>query len=493
LQPPDTQYVARPDGVHIAYQVIGDGPVDVVLAPGFVSHLDFLWADPGYVAFLRRITSFSRLVMFDKPGTGCSDPLPALSTLEERMRDIELVMEAASVARPVLFALSESGPTAVLLAATRPELLRGLVLYGSFARDSTADPHLTPDARRRAESFVAAIDVCVANWGRGHVVDVFAPSIASPVQRRLWAAFERAAASPGMARALIDSVTQVNVTTLLPLVTVPTLVLHKTDDAVPIEGGRELAEGIPGAVFKELPGRDHAFWFGDSAPLVDAIEEFATGGHAQRDPERILATVLFTDIVGSTDRAAEMGDARWRALIEQHDSMVREIVEQAGGRVVKSLGDGALSVFDGPARAIRCAEDLRDRLAEADLEIRAGVHTGECEAIGEDVGGIAVHIGARVAAKAAPGEVLVSSTVADLVVGSGLAFTSRGEHELKGVPGRWRLLAVGEAGPEPEELAPPGDTLRPMDRVTVGFARRLPRTARAATRLTRRQVREPAA
>jgi class 3 adenylate cyclase len=485
VQQPDTRYVARPDGVNIAYQAWGSGPVDLLYAPGFISHLDLLWADPGYARFFTRLGSVARVITYDKPGTGCSDPIPHVPSLEERTEDIRFVLDAAGSERAVVMGFSEGGPASALLAASAPERVASLILYGSFAR---GPQNADPGQQKRWDASRDLLNDLMAHWGTGGTIDFFAPSAAGRFQRRAAGVFERAAASPGMMKALVEVVERIDVRNVLPSVHVPTLVLHRSGDtAAPIEAGRELAELIPGARFVELPGRDHAFWFGEQDTIAEEIERFVTGGQATAPVERALATLLFTDIVDSTRRAAELGDSKWRPLLERHNAIVEDSVARFGGVVVKLLGDGALARFESPAGAIRCAMGLCDSFASLDLPIRAGVHTGECEVIGEDLGGMAVHIGARVGAVAAPGEVLVSSTVAELVMGSGLCFEGRGDYELKGVPGRWRLLAVtGEEDPTPTQ-AGAAVPLRPSDRVLARVARSFPGAARAATRATGRR------
>jgi class 3 adenylate cyclase len=359
------------------------------------------------------------------------------------------------------------------------------VLYGAFAFGTdvarTLDDQSVADAQRRLEVAYRELET---NWGQGKVLDYYAPSVASRLMRSSWAIFERAAASPALIRGVLEAARRMDVRSALGAVTAPTLVLHHEDDIMPVFHAHILAERIQGAQLKILPGRDHMFWVSDFEESVSEIERFITGSGVSGNLDRVLATVLFTDIAGSTERAAELGDGAWRQLLERHNTVVREHVVEHGGRAVRSLGDGILAVFDGPARAIRCAESIRAALAALDISVRAGIHTGECDLMGEDIGGLAVHLGARVGALASPGEILVSRTVADLVVGSGLHFTDRGQHELKGIPGEWTLFAVGETA----ELPGGGFTRRDMrlpDRIAVRIARRAPGTMRAASRLSR--------
>jgi class 3 adenylate cyclase/pimeloyl-ACP methyl ester carboxylesterase len=498
MQQPKTQY-ARNGDVNIAYQVIGEGPVDLVVVPGFVSHLDLFWTMPDMTAFLRRLASFSRLVMFDKRGTGLSDPVPGISSLEERMEDLHAVLDAAGAERPVLLGVSEGGPMSILFSGTYPGRVAGLILYGTFATGDPDNQELPAEQRasnrRRFDELEKIVD---ESWGEGLAFAWFAPKLAgSPSMRRGMALFERAAASPGMAGALLRSYSEIDVTSVLPALRVPTLVLHRKDDpAIAAFSGRRLAEGIPDARFVELPGDDHIPWLGDVEPLLDEIEEFVTGSRHAPERERALATVLFTDIAGSTARAAEMGDTRWRELLGRHQALVREQLAHFSGREVKTMGDGFLATFDGPARAIRCAAAICERSAAEGVDVRAGVHTGECELIGEDLGGMAVHIGARVAALAEPGEVLVSSTVRDLVVGSGIRFADRGAHELKGVPGEWQLLVVADARSpavpaaplERDDVAPNAALRQRGDRAILRMARRAPGAMRLASRVTQRRA-----
>jgi class 3 adenylate cyclase len=493
MQPPETRYVARPDGVSIAYQVFGAGPIDLLVAPGLASHLDLAWTDPDLTRLFRRLATFARVIVYDKPGTGLSDPILHVPTLEERRDDILLVLDAVSSQRTSLLGFSEGGSACLVLAATYPDRVESLVLYGAFAAGSIGEEALGDPADVAAQRRLdAAHEDLAASWGRGKLIDYYAPSVAGRLPRSTFATFERAAASPALLRGVLEAARRMDVRPALEAVRVPTLVLHHEEDIIPVFHARILADGIPGAQLRILPGRDHMFWVSDFEESVSEIERFVAGSGGSASPERALATILFTDIVGSTERASELGDSAWRQLLERHDRVVREQVADHGGRVVKSLGDGTLAVFDGPARAIRCAEAIRAGLEGLNVPVRAGVHTGECELIGDDIGGLAVHIGARVGALANAGEVLVSRTVADLVVGSGLRFTDRGEHELKGVPGHWRLLAVGDSSERSVESAGTGFMERNMrlsDRVVVRLARRAPRAMRAASDLGRRSVR----
>jgi class 3 adenylate cyclase len=490
---PETRYAVRSDGVNIAYQVLGEGPLNLVWCQGFISHLDLQWTNPAITRFYQRLASFSRLLLYDKAGTGLSDPVAHVPTLEERAEDIRAVMDAAGMDKAALFGESEAGPAAILFAATHPERVEALVLYGSlpkgFAPEDQAELDDLGISDEEAERRRALVDEMLGDWGKGRSVDFLAPSLADNRSfRSSIAIFERASVSPSMARELLQAYTEIDVSDVLGVISAPTLVLHRRDDFVPIGGGRFLADHIPDARFVELEGTDHTFFTQDSDAILNETERFLTGHTRTAEHDRILATVLFTDIVDSTARAATLGDRAWRELLERHDALVRVGVDGAGGRVVKSTGDGALAVFSAPARAIRCAEDLLRQSEELGLRLRAGLHTGECEAIREDVGGLAVHIGARVAAKAGPGEVLVSSTVRDLVIGSGLDFEDRGEHELKGVPGKWRLGALKGHEPRPP-VESATEHMGVADRAVIGVARRAPGLLRA---LGRRSMREPA-
>jgi class 3 adenylate cyclase len=400
-------------------------------------------------------------------------------------------MDAAGSRSAALMGNSEGGPAAALLAATRPDRVSALVLYGTFPTSPwrMSAEELAERGYTDLDALKAPIFHVLDHWGEGLLAPLAAPSLDSKVVRRFYGLFERACASPGMARALVEAVLTIDVREALPAISQPTLVLHRTGDTmVPVEGGRRFAELISGAILRELEGEDHAFWFGDYDPIVDEIEQFLTGERRHVEPERALATVLFTDIVGSTELAARLGDREWRRLLERHDEVSAAEVQTSGGRMVKHTGDGLLASFDGPARAVRSAARLVDLEREQGVDIRAGVHTGECELRGDDIGGLAVHIGARVAAKAGAGEVLVSSTVRDLVVGSELRFSERGQHELKGVPGTWAIFALGEDAPRTAPLPAQGEILRRGDRTMLRAIRRAPGAFRFGARLASRSA-----
>jgi len=429
-----TRYAQNGD-VSIAYRVFGDAELDLLWVPGFVSHVELYEADPAIRAFMRRLASFARLIIFDKRGTGLSDPVAGVPSLEERTEDMLAVLDAAGSQRPALFGISEGGAASALFAATYPERTRGLIIYGTAARGGRDAEHPWGLSQNAYDKMFAALDA----WGEGRSLDAFAPSIkANPVQRMAWGAFERAAASPGMARSIVRAWMDVDLEPILPLIRVPTLVMHRTGDFLDVVGGRYIGEHVPGARYVELPGDDHMPWI-DFAPIVDEIEEFLTGARHSAEPERALATVLFTDIVDSTRKAAELGDRDWRGLLDRHDELVRAELRRHGGREVKATGDGFLATFESPAAAIRCAQEVATGVQALGIRTRAGIHTGECELRGDDVAGMAIHIGARIGALAGPDEVLVSGTVKDLVVGSGIEFEDLGSRELKGVPGEWRL------------------------------------------------------
>jgi pimeloyl-ACP methyl ester carboxylesterase len=438
--PPETKY-AKSEGVNIAYQVTGEGSFDLVLVPGWVSHVENAWEEPSFARFLHRLASFCRLILLDRRGTGLSDPVAALPTLEQRMDDVRAVMDAAGSKKAALFGISEGGPMCILFAATYPERTSALVLYGTFAR-GLYDPEYpwgtTPAQMERS------LERVEREWGTGMTARIFAPSIAQDDRHvQSWGRFERLAVSPGAARVLIHMALNSDVRHVLPVIRVSTLVLHRSGDPVTRVGGaRYMAEHIQGAKYVELPGEDHFPWTGDADAVLDEVEEFLTGARHGPELDRMLATVLFTDIAGSTERAVELGDRQWQELLEHHHRLVRSELSRFRGREVDTAGDGFFATFDGPARAIRSACAIQEAVARIGLTIRVGLHTGECEVMGDKIAGIAVHIGARVMANARPGEVLVTSTVKDLVAGSGLRFVDCGEHALKGIPGKWHLFTV---------------------------------------------------
>src|SRR5437764_576620 len=444
MSPPPTRYATSGDS-SIAYQVVGDGPIDIVLVLGFATHLELQWEAAPFARFCERMGSFARLIVFDKRGTGLSDPVAEVPTLEQRIDDVRAVMDAAGSERAALFGVSEGGPMSVLFAATHPERVAALVLYGAMARTTEAPdyPWASPAEalRESAREFLAP------SWGRDSeaLVALFAPSLAAdPDVLAANERLERSAASPGMVGKIFEMFLDVDVRDVLGAIHVPTLVLHRRQDrVVNRRAGQHLAEGIPGARYVELEGIDHLPWAGDAGAVLGEVEEFLTGARTAPEADRVLATVMFTDIVGSTELASRLGDARWRELLDDHQASVARELARFRGRRVKTLGDGCLATFDGPARAIRCGRAIADAGRADDLDVRIGLHCGEVEVMGDDVGGIAVHIAARIGALAGPGEVLVSSTVKDLVAGSGIAFADRGTHQLKGIADEWRLFAAG--------------------------------------------------
>jgi class 3 adenylate cyclase len=438
---PETRY-ARSGDLHIAYQVVGEGPIDILWVPTWIWQIEHMWEWPVAARMMRRIASFARLITFDRRGAGLSERISGAPTLEEQMDDLVAVMDAVGSERAAVVAILEAGAMACLFAATHPERTSALVLYEAMPRMSAAPDYEWPLTREEREPLIEELG---ADWGSGQRVLSITSGGANNERFKEWAGkLERLAASPGAAVAFFRMQSDVDVRPLLPSIQAPTLVMHRVDDPViDIRHARYLAEHIPHARLRELPGSSSLPFGPDQDEVVDDIEEFLTGARHAPDPERILATVMFSDIVDSTTRAAEMGDRRWRAVLESMDGAIGSELARHRGQVVKTMGDGLLATFDGPARAIRCATSIRDGArSQFGLDIRSGLHTGEIELIGDDVGGIAVHIGARVSANAAPGEVLVSGTVKDLVVGSGLTFEDRGERRLKGVPGSWRLWAV---------------------------------------------------
>jgi class 3 adenylate cyclase len=438
---PQTRY-ARNGDVHLAYQVLGDGPPDLVHLWTGPSHLDIQWENPHPARALRRLAGFSRLIRFDERGSGLSDrvPVDALPTLEERAEDIGAVMDASGSDRAVIYGIGNGGPPAMLFAATHPERTTSLVLWGTYARGTLdVDYPWAPSP----ELIHAYLDTIEENWGEPFGIEVMFPSLAGDEEFAAWTARQmRAAASPAAARAFMDMTLATDVRPILPTIHVPTLVMHRTGDMLaPVEGARYLAESIPGARFVEFPGQDH-FPSPDDDDVFAVLEEFVTGRPARPSADRMLATILFTDIVGSTEQAAAAGDRQWKELLRGHYDAARRLLERHEGRLVKTTGDGLLARFDGPGRAMRCAVAIVASASATGIQVRAGLHTGEIEVVGEDIAGLAVHIAQRVQGLARPGEVLVSSAMKDLVAGSGLEFEDRGEHTLKGVPGVWRAFAV---------------------------------------------------
>jgi class 3 adenylate cyclase len=435
------QYAQSGD-VHIAYQVVGDGDLDLVLVQGFASHLDVEWEYPPIARFFGGLASFSRLIRFDKRGLGLSDRNVAPVPLEERMDDVRAVMDAVGSERAVLMGISEGVPMSIVFAATYPERTQALVLYGGMARATAAPGYpWAPSAEGFAEATEELMMPVVYTGGD---IDVWAPSLDEDPAAREWLGrYRRAAMSPDGIEMVIRMFLDIDVRHVLPALHVPTLVLHRHGDrVVNWRVSQWMAEQIPGATRVELPGQDHLPWAGDTDAIVEEVRNFLTGTRVAEEPDRVLATVMFTDVVGSTAQAAALGDRRWTELLDAHDAAVRREIVAFRGREIKTTGDGFLATFDGPARGIRAARAIRDAATDLHVDVRVGLHTGEIELRGEDIGGLAVHIGQRVSAAASPSEIVVSSTVKDLVAGSGIEFEDRGERVLKGVPGTWRLFAV---------------------------------------------------
>lgn len=436
---PQTKYVQSGD-VYLAYQVAGAGPVDIVLVTELLSHVEHRWEDPKLARSLRRLASFGRVIQFDRRGTGLSDRVPVdkLPTLEQRMEDLLAVLDAVGASKPVVLGFGEGGMESILFAATHPDRVSSLVTYAAWPRFYSDEEYPIGWHKDALEPLLEGV---VVGWGQGLLVDHLAPSMAGDERFRRWIAkFERLAASPGTARALMRIALDVDVRSVLPAVRVPTLVLHRSDDHFsPVGHGRYLAENIPGAKYVELPGSDHPFFAGDADSVIDEIEAFVTGSRPSLLAERVLATVLFVDIVGSTDRAVSLGDREWRDLLESYLTVVRRHLERYNGVEIDTAGDGLFASFDGPARAVLCASAIRDAVSELGIEVRAGLHVGECEIIAGKIGGVTVHVAARVAAAAEPNEVLVSRTIRDLVAGSSIRFEDRGTHSLKGLPEPWTL------------------------------------------------------
>jgi class 3 adenylate cyclase len=436
---PETRYVRSRDG-YLAFQVLGSGPVDLLVVTELLSHCEHRWEEPGLSRALQRLASFTRLILFDRRGTGLSDPVSVdrLPTLEQRAADMQAVLAAVGADRPVIIGFSEGGVDAIYLAATRPAHVSSLILYGAWPCFFASDDY--PNGWDR-EAFDEMSEGVLASWGQGTFLELIAPSVAGDDRlRSWWARYERLAASPGVAAALLRIALDVDVRPVLSSVTVPALVMHRTEDVFsPVGHGHYLAAQLSGARYVELAGRDHPFFVGDADKIIDTVEEFLTGTAPEPHRDRVLVTAMFVDIVDSTDRAARMGNRAWRDLLSAHQTTVRRQLRRFGGSEVDTAGDGFFAAFDGPARAVECATAIRDACRGLGIEVRAGLHTGECEVIDGKIGGLAVHIAARVESLAEPGEVLTSRTIRDLVAGSGIRFTDRGTHRLKGVPDTWQL------------------------------------------------------
>lgn len=440
---PETKYARRPDGA-IAYQVVGDGPIDMVFMSAWFSHVDGRWEEPSFARFLRRLTSFCRLILFDKRGSGASDPLPgAEPTWEDWADDITDVLDAAGSERAVVVGVGDSGPMAILFAATNPGRVSHLVLANTGARFAHAPDYTWGTPADQVAGFLQRLK---ESWGTGGLVDVFSASMAEDERyRQWWARYQRMGASPvasmGMARLIFG----IDVRDVLSTIRVPTLVLHREEfEFWPVGHGRYLAEHIPGAKYVGLPGRDGFLYLGDSEAVAEEIEEFVTGARRAPEPDRVLATVMFTDLVKSTDRAAELGDRKWLGLLDAHNDLVQTELDRYRGRLIRFTGDGLLATFDGPGRGIQSALRMREGLRSLGMEMRSGLHAGEVELRGEEIGGIAVHIGARIMSMAGPGEILVSSTIRDLTTGASIRFEDRGQHALRGVPEKWHLFSVAD-------------------------------------------------
>ena len=437
---PDTHY-AKSGSVHIAYQTVGSGSIDIVLIPGLWTHVEHQWDEPAFARFLNRLASFARLIIFDARGAGLSDRAPELPPMEDQMDDVLAVLDSVGSESAAFFGLSQAGPMAMLFAASHPERTKALILYGTYASAAAREGYPWGRDSGWLADFDRRIDEL---WGAGVFLPEVAPSRAHDVAfRRWWGRYERLSYGPGNALAYFHMNTNVDVRAILPSIRVPTLVLQRSDDVYrDRHHATYLASHIPGARLVELPGQDHLPYVGDSGAVLDEVEEFLTGVRPAPEHDRMLATVLFTDMVGSTERASQIGDRAWTYLVDRHHAVVREQLAKFRGREIDTAGDGFLAVFDGPGRAVHCAQAIIAGVHDLGIEVRAGVHTGEVELMGERIGGIAVHIGARVAALAAGSEILASSTVRDLVVGSGIDFEERGVFPLKGVEGDWRLYAV---------------------------------------------------
>jgi len=437
---PETNY-AKSGDVNIAYQVLGNSALDLVYVMGWVSNIEYYWQEPLMNSFLRRLSSFSRLIVFDKRGTGLSDKVINLPTLEQRMDDVRAVMDAVGSEKAALFGVSEGGPMSALFAATYPERTTALIMYGSYAKRIRSDDYPWAPTTEQRQVFY---DTLKSGWGGVVDLNTLAPSVMNDERfKQWWASYLRHSASPADALALAKMNTEIDIRHFLKAIRVPTLIMHRHGDRdSSVEGSRYMAQQIAQAKFVELAGTDHLPWVGDAEKLLNEIEIFLTGELHSVEPDRILATCLFTDIVGSTETAQSLGDERWRNLLQSHNEVVRNQLRHYRGREVKTTGDGFLTIFDGPARAVRCACAIRDELRHLGMEVRAGLHTGECEIMDDDIGGISVHIAARIMSKASGGQVFCSSTIKDLVAGSGIKFESQGLFSLKGIQGSWEIYSV---------------------------------------------------
>jgi class 3 adenylate cyclase/pimeloyl-ACP methyl ester carboxylesterase len=476
--------------VSIAYQSVGDGPRTIIVCPGFVSNVEQCWAEPVFHRLITRAANLGRVLIFDKRGTGLSDPVARPPTFDERTDDIRAVMDAAGVERAVLFGISEGGPMAMLFAATHPERVTHLALYGTFAAGAdTLRDEGDPDGHDWSVDIRPLFVDAIEHWGEGRTIDFYATKVAHrPLERRIWASWERSGASPGVIRHLFESNMRMDVRSVLPTISVPTVVVHFQDDrAVPIAMARQVANLIPGARFAPLPGGDHVpFSLPDMDRAADEVEALVTGVRPAARSDRQLLTVVFTDIVASTERAVALGDTAWGSLIGRHDALVRSVLAEHRGREVRTMGDGFLATFDGPGRAVAFAQALSAQLRELDITIRVGVHTGECDVMVDDIRGLAVHIASRVCDLAPPGEVLITSTVRELIAGSNVAVLDRGTHRLKGVPGEWHLVAADDAVVPADPVLPTSTVaVRRSDRVLEKLATRYPTLARASLRAVR--------
>ncbi|MBI5878364.1 MAG: adenylate/guanylate cyclase domain-containing protein [Chloroflexi bacterium] len=439
---PETKY-AKSGDFHIAYQTIGTGPMDLVFMHGWISHIEHMWEEPRMARFLNRLASFARLIVLDKRGTGMSDPVPLdrLPTLEERMDDLRAVMDVVGSERAALMGTSEAGALSLLFAATYPARTTALVLLNSYARLAYAPDYAYGIPVEQTQGLLQAIE---EGWGKGVAFEaLIASQTGNAPMKSWWSRYQRLAASPGAAVTLLRSAFATDARAVLPAIAVPVLVLHRAGDPFTgLEHGRYLAEHIHGARFVELSGVDHLFFAEDVDHLLAEVQEFLTGIREAHEPDRVLVTVMFVDIVGSTERAVQLGDGAWRDLLDRYYAIARQQLARFRGREIGTAGDGIFATFDGPARAIRCGSSVADAVRVLGIDVRVGIHSGECEVTGDKIGGIAVHTGARIGGLAGPGETLISSTVKDLVAGSGIRFEDRGRHALKGVPGEWMLYAV---------------------------------------------------